>query len=172
MITFSKRSIFYKLYELVYGSKNRNYRKEITSNMPDNLCTYFWKCFFAFLYLIFLGWLWLPAYLFRPYRKNYGIKHENANISRAFCGFLLYAGIILLYSAVAMWIPNLKNESIIMIGILFYTMIGFLVLIISINLIRDKIRESKKGTYEHKPNLIIEFFKAKKAKYCPKITFK
>lgn len=172
----------YWIYNLVYGAKKYNLEgserndSERNSNLPNNLCSYFWKTFFGGLMLLVFGLVMLPVYSFKSIQEEHGYNQQQLPfVMRIFVGACLYFIAAMIFSAVAMWFTS--DEGVNTLGTIFY---GILILLFLI-FIGDRILKAIKNNAEarriavyesgkvDKPNLLIEFLKAKKEKYCPRI---
>lgn len=173
-------SISSKLYRWFYD----------TNRMPETLCPYFWKLVFAWTLTVILSPLLLPTWIVRKLSNDFD---EDCPIGPYIViGFLVYTVIFLLICSgvfiSAYWITY-HHDSIgfpLYVSGIFVTVIGSVALISwGANELKKLIRDRKyKQTVwsdeldmhipnphyrEPKPNIIIEFIKAKYNKYCPKI---
>jgi len=165
-----------------------------TNRMPETLCPYFWKLVFAWTLTVILSPLLLPTWILRKVTNDFD---DNCPVGPyAFIGLIIYTaafaviGIGVFISAY--WITYYQQT----IGYSFYitgglvTLAGAIFLIIwSIVSLKSRIQnrihipafiwDSNLWEYvpnpdyvKPKPNLFIEFIKAKYNKYCPKIDWK
>lgn len=170
-------SIHAKLYCWFYG-KHKEY------DLPKNLCPYFWKVVLAWIlilpYAVFCTPFILTSELFSKSYKN-GDNKFGERIGMSFIIYIfLFALFILGVGVGALFTTYLK-------GSLFANMMpgaillwGVLIVIgiyHGIKYLVQVIRDSRKVYDEHgyrvypekKPNLVVEFVKAKYNSYCPKI---
>lgn len=137
-------------------------------DLPNNLCSFFWLYLLMWpLALIHITFL-LPSVLLEIYNK------ENLSISnRLATSFFSYVLMLFLtsmiYGPIAYFLGYIdrKNPWFIMGEALWFTGI---VLVIGFGIYKlQKWISSKKVKKEKTPSIIVEYIKAKKDKYCPKI---
>jgi hypothetical protein len=161
-----------------------------THRMPETLCPYFWKLVFAWTLTIILSPLLLPTLILRKVTND---SDEEATFGPYVAiGIFIYGLIFFIISIgffiSAYWITYYQGSigfDLYVAGIIV-TVIGSAALISwGANELKKLIRDRKyKQTVwsdeldmdipnphyrEPKPNIIIEFIKAKYNKYCPKI---
>ena len=160
----NKKSIHTKLYKFTYKS-----------NLPDNLCPYFWKLVAGILMFIPNLILQLPTLLFELVGLLFRYKSGNDCTDRRIYGFVTYMSIAVLsiYGSITYhWFKAMFNTysydwgwanlGWFINGVIIFFLLRYFYL---------RLRPSK--SYEEKqPSIIIEFVKAKYHKYCPKIDWK
>ena len=178
----NRNSISARLYRWFY----------ITDNMPQSLCPYFWKLLIMWIFI-------LPSSISYPPEKilcSGGEKLDSWG-ERGLFSILFYlvilVGLSVLFSLSILtngwFVPGSilhKIQSFGAVSVLCIILISFISLIIyGINRYKEKKRKKQlpytwddEGnripnpdytSHEPKPNLIIEFIKARYNKYCPKI---
>lgn len=175
--------------KLNYNSVSAKVYREFynTKHMPQSLCPYFWKLIIAYPIVILLLPLLIPTWISI---KLSGGSDDDAPIAvKAFMGAILYGCIFLIISVgvfiSTIWITYYQPSMLhgMYIGgattIVTLSIVGLIVwikyLISERRLKRMNTELDQNGNqipYVHKPNIIIEFFKAKYNKYCPKINWK
>jgi hypothetical protein len=162
-----------------------------TSKMPESLCPYFWKLVAAWPVTILFFPLILPFLIGDKITKSQDNNGRMPFPAQAFTGLIVYLALYLIFcvgvTISSFWLTYSKDSS--WYGRYLVGWIGIVSTIIYLiiygimewrNKIRIKKIESRydaEGNYIHsveeeKPNIIIEFFKAKYNKYCPKIDWK
>lgn len=154
----SRKSIHAKLYDFTY-----------MSDLPSNLCPYFWKLIFGFLIFMPNLIIQLPSLIIMMFTKDRSLYSCN---NRRTIGIGIYIALAILYGYIYVtfnWIKAMFGfyyynqddanvgwiiNSIILIGVMVWLVFNF---------------NKKKLAKEEKPNIIYEFFKAKYNRYCPKI---
>lgn len=175
--------------KLNYNSVSAKVYREFynTKHMPQSLCPYFWKLIIAYPIVILLLPLLIPTWITA---KLSGGSDDDAPIAvKAFMGAILYGCIFLIISVgvfiSTIWITYYQPSMLhgMYIGGAMTTLVlsivgitlGIQHLINERKLKRMNTELDQNGNqipYVHKPNIIIEFFKAKYNKYCPKINWK
>ena len=161
----NKNSISAKLFRWFYR----------TSELPTNLCPYFWKLVMAYVFAIPLFIISLPYVIIEKYSSSESFGN------RIGLGFVYWVILFLLIAALSpimlFWYTPVKDsllEILIHCGFLTW-MAGLLIGIIwFIHYIQDKIKERKWESRnlpkeEKRSNIIVEMVKATYYKYCPKI---
>ena len=178
--------------ELNYNSLSaRVYRNFYeTSHMPESLCPYFWKLVAAWPLTILFSPLLIPFWIVDKF------KGENDNTRMPFPAQVLIS--LLMYAAVfcvfclgvtisSIWITHYQ-------GTHWYEwyisgfIIMFVLLVVGIILLIGELKERRRqkrrdAQYDEngnflptdepeKPNILVEFIRAKYNKYCPKIDWK
>lgn len=160
-----------------------------TSNMPESLCPYFWKLVAAWPVTILFLPLLLPFWIINKIDKS-----DTAGIpviGKAFIGLIFYTLSYFLFcigvTITSFWITYSEKSDWYHRYVLGWFAIGVIaILLITYGIVewRKQIRIKKierrydaEGNYAHseeeeKPNIIVEFVKAKYNKYCPKIDWK
>lgn len=156
-----------RIYKYFYNIDN--------NELPDNLCAYFYKSLFSIL-------LFIPYALFEIPSRVFPDVGRNTNVNKIFRGLVFYFGIFLIISFFIKIIEifyydfNLhpKLDKCIILGfsmVCIIIMFGIFVLIgYLFKTIKNKFFH--KHNESQKTNLLLEFIKAKKNKYCPKIEWK
>lgn len=176
--------------ELNINSLSARVYREVynTRHMPESLCPYFWKLVLAYPLFIVLIPLLIPYWIIERFDESY--KEHKAPIgAKALIGVLIYGFVFMVFVVCvfisAFWITYYEGT----IMFRFYFSGGFISLILGVVfgclgikiLYEQHRRRQRKRLYnengnnlplEEKPNLIVEFVKAKYNKYCPKITWK
>ena len=156
--------------------------------MPESLCPYFWKLAIAYPLIAVLLPLLIPTWIIERFDESY--KEESTPIgAKALIGFLMYGFVFMIFTIgvfiSSYWITYYQETAMYS----FYIGGGFTSLILGVacgylgiktlyvqhKRRRRKILYDKNGNFlplEEKPNLVVEFVKAKYNKYCPKITWK
>ena len=157
----NKNSISAKLFRWFYG----------TSELPTNLCPYFWKLVMAYVFAIPLFIISLPYVIIDKDSCNESLG------SRIGLGFVCWVILFLLITALTpimlFWHTPVKDsllETLIEIGV--FTWITGLIIGIMwfIHHLGEKIKERRNLPKEEKrSNIIVEMVKATYYKYCPKI---
>ena len=159
-----------KLYKWFYAIETNKYWT-IEAQMPKTLCSYYWELVVAYILAIPLAVLIVPTYLFEQYKGDK--SHERIG-----AGFVLWSVVFIFFTLIY---PLFEYFSILpIIGNLFEAscILWSIIIIIAMAIgcgifwdyLADRI-ENNRTYYEKKPNLLIEYIKAKKNKYCPKITW-
>ena len=161
----NKNSISAKLFRWFYR----------TSELPTNLCPYFWKLVMAYVFAIPLFIISLPYVIID---KSSSIESLNSRIWGGFvCWFGLFCLIVALSPIMLFWYTPVKDsllENLIRCGLLTWVAGLTLGIIWFIHYLGEKIKERKwKGRNlpkkEKRSNIIVEMVKATYYKYCPKI---
>lgn len=150
------------------------YNFTYSSDLPDNLCPYFWKLVLAVIVFIPNFILQLPVLICSLFTKNVVDNPKEQRIS----GTLIYVCLLFLWGYILSTIHMVKaifncysyNSKVVEIGFILNGVIIFICLVILVMNLREKIQD-RKSISENEPssNIIIEFAKAKYYKYCPKI---
>lgn len=140
--------------------------------LPTSLCTYFWKALFAY---VSLPLTWPLVWLFWKDPNNNG----NDSVLFKFLGGVVINVVIAVIVYVTITDPY---QTLIVGGYILMLATGLTLLAVLTRFLAIKHEKYKWGVeykhiwfnvgYEGKPrknNIIVEFFKAKKEKYCPKI---
>ena len=159
-----------------------------TSHMPESLCPYFWKLVAAWPITILFLPLLIPFWIVDKFNEN---SDRMPFPAQAFIGLLMYVAAFSVFcvgvTISSIWITHYQGTHWYdwyltgWVGI-FVALVGSIVFLISKlkERRRQKRMESRydeNGNYIHsyeeeKPNVLIEFIKAKYNKYCPKIDWK
>lgn len=152
----------------------------VKEKMPSNLCPYFWKLLTAYVFSIPLIIITLP---FEIFFGKFGKYNESIG-ERLWVSFVIWVICFFASSAltsVSVLFGYWPEENtfiihIIHVGLLVWGLAVCVGLLIPITYIIKKIREPKPKTTvddilpkEKKPNIVVEFVKAKYNRYCPKI---
>ena len=156
----------------------------LTDNMPNNLCPYFWKLVIMLILILPTAIISLPIILIETIKKE-----EFTTYSERFgLSFIAYVLIIALISIGAAacwpWFTYSKNsflDNCAHLGVMMFVF-GFAYGIYSLlkwifNSISDRItyttndegRKVYRERREPRPNIIVEFIKAKYEKNCPRV---
>ena len=177
-----------KKMNLNYNSISARVYREVynTRHMPESLCPYFWKLVLAYPLIAVLLPLLIPTWITL---KINGDESDASMGAKAVMGLLLYGfGFMIFVIGVfisSSWVTYYKGTPMYD----FYIVGGGITLILGvacgylgIKYLYQQYRKKRRETLydenrnyipvEEKPNLIVEFFKAKYNKYCPKITWK
>ena len=157
-------SISARLYRWFYG----------TDNMPNSLCTYFWKWLFMWITVIPLGIFSLPSLIIEPTKNN--DYHIGV---RAFMSCLVYFAIYLLFSllisvSLFWWVgePESFAANSQFLGAVLWAMLLICGLRWLILYIRDVVFYSSTNNSDKSNNVVSEFVKAKVNKVCPRLIWK
>ncbi len=136
-----------------WHSKLYNY--SYTSSLPNNLCSYFWKVILAMI----VSPLSLPV----------GLSMRGENLALKTFVNIICLVCFCICSFAFIYAPLIEEDFIPMISILIIIGIGLLIYGFY-NLVEYL---DKRNRYKPKqPNIFIEYIKATKENYCPKITWK
>jgi magnesium-transporting ATPase (P-type) len=157
----NKNSISAKLFRWFYG----------TSELPTNLCPYFWKLVMAYVFAIPLFIISFPYVIIE---KSSSIESLNSRIWMGIiCWFGLFSLITALTPIMLFWYTPVKDSflEILMIYGFFVWAAGLTLGIIwFIHHLGEKIKERRNlPKKEKRSNIIVEMVKATYYKYCPKI---
>jgi hypothetical protein len=157
----NKNSISAKLFRWFYR----------TSELPTNLCPYFWKLVMAYVFAIPLFIISFPYVIIDKDSCNESL---GTRIGLGFvCWFVLFLLITALTPIMLFWHTPVKGsllETLIEIGV-FTWMTGLIIGVgWFIHHLGEKIKERRNLPKEEKrSNIIVEMVKATYYKYCPKI---
>jgi hypothetical protein len=173
---YNANSLNSKLYRWFYAqSKNA---------LPSNLCPYFWKLVMAWVVLIPYALFCAPSIILNEaFSKGYrnGQVKTGERMFHSVVVYLLIFVLLAMGAAVATLFTTLYKGT--FFGEIWFGGVVFWILLIGFGIIEgikaliEYIKDSRKVYDEDgyrvypdkKPNLLIEFFKAKYNKYCPKI---
>jgi hypothetical protein len=168
MITYNKKSIHARLYKFTYDDK-----------LPNDLCPYFWKFVFALVVFIPNFIIQLPAkilyFFMKKYKKDFTSRYTPGGGRSV--GLLCYVGIFIIYMylyGLIEWIKMIFNTYSYSTPAAHFTMIitGLTAVIFLTILFAKYIKKKVDGfdcDKQKKSNIIKDFIKSKKEKYCPKI---
>jgi hypothetical protein len=157
----NKNSISAKLFRWFYR----------TSELPTNLCPYFWKLVMAYVFAIPVFIISLPYAIIDKDSCNESLGNRIGK------GLVCWFGLFLLITALTpimlFWYTPVKDsflEILIIWGLLTW-MIGLIIGVMwFIHHLGEKIKERRNLPKEEKrSNIIVEMVKATYYKYCPKI---
>lgn len=157
----NKNSIHAKLYGVTYNSE-----------LPENLCPYFWKLVWATIILIPNIIIQLPALILKIFSKDSDLD-DCYERRKAGLGIYFALMILSLYLLPTInWIKAIFNcysysQEFAIIGGGLNSIIFIVVSFFFIRYIINK--KSERIVEEKKPNIVTEFIKAKYNRYCPKI---
>ena len=153
----NKNSISAKLFRWFYR----------TSELPTNLCPYFWKLVMAYVFVI-------PLFIISlPYKDSCNESLSNRIGIGFVCWFILFLLIAALSPIMLFWYTPVKDSR---LEILIHC--GFLTWVVGLTIgvmwfihhLGEKIKERRNlPKKEKRYNIIIEMVKATYYKYCPKI---
>lgn len=158
----NSNSISAKLYRWFY---NRH-----AYEMPQSLCPYFWQLLLMYVLIVPYVLIALPYLFFN--------KGKNQSISTGIFGpIIIYVLMYIIFSMITLifglFVHKLPNTffwvTTINIGVNTWLIVSVYFVV---RLIFSIIDGNGKTLKEEKPNLLVEFVKAKYNKYCPKITWK
>lgn len=144
------------------------YRFAYSSELPSNLCPYFWRLLWALMAFIPTLVIRLPIYIFDLFLSTkINTKDEDRDDVNAL-GILSYYAFIIV--SIYFWINYEWIKA--MAGCYSYSCIGANIAIFVNSVIAliaiIKIAQAIRGKKEHS-SIIVEFIKSKYSKYCPKI---
>lgn len=156
----NKNSLHAKLYEFTY-----------TSDLPINLCPYFWKLVWGTIIFIPNFILQLPALIIILFTKY---DDDDDCGERRNMGGVTYLVLMLLFLYLVPtinWIKALFNcysyaQDLAIIGGGFNSIIF---IVSAFFFIKYHLRKRQRRIEKNRPNIVVEFVKAKYGKYCPKI---
>lgn len=172
-------SLSAKLYCWFYG-KPKNY-------LPNNLCPYFWKLVLAWVllvpYSLFCTLYILTSEIFNDNYKNGDHKSgERIGMSAILNGivFMLLLMINVVVCFFVDYTPKSIFSALLPPGIMVWVVVICFSIYYGIKALVEHIKDRRiprdengytiySGYKEKKPNLMVEFVKAKYGKYCPKI---
>jgi hypothetical protein len=171
-----KNGISAKLYRWFYGIEQ----------MPSNLCPYFWKLSFMYLFIIPYSIINLPAIIV----KDWGDSSSARTVSSFIIWGFLFLVFVALYLPISYFIWGWGPKNSLMLGIqkagFVFWFAGLLVLITMWILNAKNKKRNRKTIWsedeyqyienpDYRPTFIAivkEFIKAKYHRYCPKIDWK
>lgn len=159
-----------------------------TSRMPESLCPYFWKLVVAWPLTILFIPLLIPFWIVN--KLDGGDNESVAFPAQVLISILMYGAVFCVFclgvTVSSIWITHYQGTNwygwyVSGFIIMFVALVGSAVFLIS--KLKEKRRQKRmesrydeNGNYlpteEPKPNILIEFIKAKYNKYCPKIDWK
>ena len=157
----NKNSISAKLFRWFYG----------TTELPTNLCPYFWKLVMAYVFAIPLFIISLPYIIIDKY--SWSLSHGNRIWKGFVYWFILFLLITALTPIMLFWHTPVKDsflETLMIYG--FFELAAGLIIGVMwfIHYLGEKIKERRNLPKEEKrSNIIVEMVKATYYKYCPKI---
>ena len=157
----NKKSWHAWFYKMLYGWDRK---------FPNNLCAYFWKMLLSIIVAPVLLLVCLPLYIEGLISKRDHHRDGYFHDAHIIASIFAWIGLFLIFSGVYVWFAGWESNwhipAITLYGILAVIIIGLI-----LNYYDEKRIKSPKNTHlvEKKPNVFIEFIKAKKNKYCPKI---
>lgn len=149
----NKNSISTKLYQFVWGE-----------DLPNNLCAFFWKNLLAYLLLpvvTLFSLMYYPASLIPIVRRDFGDDRFSKRVDGLTTVILLFLLFCVGVFVSGYWVTYYE-ESFMHFVFLFG---GCTLVVLSVCFVFYLI-----GVFgNNKPNVVKEYVKAKKGKYCPKI---
>ncbi len=160
----SKNSIHAKLYDFTYSG-----------GLPQNLCPYFWKLIFSAIMFVPNFIVQAPSLIINLFQKHNNDCAENRlnGLAVYVCGAILtLLSIVEFQYFKAVFGAYSYDKFSANCGLIINVMILFILFRwLWIEYVQYWFK--KKRTYEEpKPNIVVEFVKAKYNKYCPKIDWK
>jgi uncharacterized membrane protein YagU involved in acid resistance len=161
----NKNSISAKLFRWFYR----------TSELPTNLCPYFWKLVMAYVFVIPLFIISLPYVIIEKYSSSESLGNR---IGLGLVGwFVLFLLIVVLIAALSpimlFWYTPIEDSSLeilIICGLLTWVLGLTIGVMWFIHHLGEKIKERRNlPKKEKRSNIIVEMVKATYYKYCPKI---
>ena len=164
----NKNSISAKLFRWFYR----------TSELPTNLCPYFWKLVMAYVFAIPLFIISFPYIIIDKY--SWTLSHGNRIWKGFVYWFILFLLITALTPIMLFWHTPVKDSFLetLMIYGFFELAVGLTIGVMwSIHHLGKKIKERKWESRnlpkkEKTSNILVEMIKATYHKYCPKIDWK
>lgn len=158
----NRKSIHARLYKFTYSS-----------DLPDNLCPYFWKLVLGVLMFIPNLLLQLPMLIYNSILSLFGKRPYNDCNDRRVYGFIIYFSVIVLFLYSYMnynWFKAIFNYySYDCVVANFGWIINGTIIFLILRYFYFKLKPIK---HKKQDNIIKEFIKAKYHKYCPKIDWK
>lgn len=164
----NKKSLHAKLYRFTY-----------TGDLPENLCPYFWRLVFGFLVLIPNFVIQFPSLIKGKIKTSW--KEPNCYWNRR-CGAEIWLSLVpITIYLVSTWNLikaafntyyydyELANVGLAINSIILLIALAFILCVLVEEGKLDFILNRNKEKSEAKPNIIVEFIKAKYNRYCPKI---
>lgn len=158
-----------------------------TNELPVSFCEYFKKLAIAWLLFLPVGLIGLPSILIHDFQSlrngRYDSTEFGQRIGVGLITYILFYCVFTLFLPFTLFFTSYGKDS----AMLMSCVLGFAIwFIIIVSLIIQGIKAIKKYRYnkkrekqyddegkriivEKKPNIIVEFIKATKEKYCPKI---
>lgn len=164
----NKNSFTAKLVEYSYPNKD----------LGNNLCTYFWQTFFAYLFLPLICIFYIfDSYFFRFDFKKVLINKESKPflVKICFSSLLIILLIGFICFSYLIGFGSINSNYIIInifVGLGFMILICSIIILFTYSLYKIIFFFKKKKRKEKKKNIIIEYIKAKKQKICPIIEWK
>lgn len=159
----SKKSLHAKLYEFTY-----------ISDLPNNLCPYFWKVIFGIVVFIPNLIVQIPSYFVMLFYKKY---EDMDCLARRVGGIAIYFVLAAIGAYLFITINFIKaifgcysyDMGAANAGLIVNAFILITCMVLWIIFNRQKDKPEKSMEEEKRPNLLVEFIKAKYNRYCPKI---
>lgn len=137
---------------------------ETDTSMPTNLCPYFWKVVFMYIFILPLTIISIPAIVIEKINnKSTGIIEGIRD--RVMMSLVIYFVLVLIFGMIFMFFPAASDFAI--AGGVLGWFISIVALIVY-GVERHKKNRSK-NPLPKQPNLLTAFIKAKYNKYCPHI---
>ena len=153
------------------------YKYVNTGGIPSNLCSLFWGTLWGILMTV----LTFPFAIYAAATKDYKADHNFSTFGGIMYLFIEIAFLLLGVLGIATLATSFKYETIselpmwmYIFGFLFYyLLIGIIGLIMYlVSIIYENISEKIGRKTPKKPNIFMEYVKAKKKKICPIIEYK
>ena len=148
-----------------------------TCFLPNNLCAFFWKMLLAVILLPITWVLLIPSFIFSKERPDKIGNKVLISFGLNIVGLLVY-GLTFLQNkkdgSIHWYYPALGILMLLGVGIVIYIFVRLCSLISETSLwqsIASTFRRQSSSYKEPKTWIVTEFIKAKKNKYCPKITW-
>lgn len=157
------------------------YSKTYTTELPNNLCSFFWKMVLSIIFFIPF-FLWFLLYELAQLCDN-NFKYDAEDIiytkgesfgSATLANIAIPGILFCIYSIIQCFfhplqLIHLRRMTIAdALGLSFIFLFFVLIVVVGLKWLISKIK-SQKTVKEPKQNILIEFIKAKKNKYCTKI---
>lgn len=167
-MTLDQNSTSARLYKWLYS----------TNDLPDNLCPYFWKLVFAYWVIVPYVVIALPCLVMEKIVNKTFFSTRDSFGARLGIGvgiyFILWCIVCAVCTVTMLFIPPARHSL-----YEFMAAVGAVVWVICMVCGLDHLytdyqerKWAKRFGRPYKPNLIVEFVKAKYGKYCPKINWK
>jgi len=180
----NKKSISARLYRWFY----------FTNQMPSNLCPYFWKLVVAYTLIVPLGILCIPVIFDRTEKFFEAESWFERMVGSILIWVALFLGLASLFAPITLliwgWFAEKTTFNTLQtVGLITWGVVAVIALVSAIMYLisirtKKKLKRSREFIWDEngdwvpnpnyvphveKPNLLVEFIKAKYNRYCPKI---